>query len=186
MRHAVLLLRDHPALAGWQTFEETNLPTALQIATYRKIKSLDPRHLILIVITNEYTPGWYRRTYSDEAQDLLLIDCYPYKQRYDGWPYIHEAMRSLHDEQKKPVPIIPIIQVKLQMTTSEMSWLANIGQMFAVVAYFYWGRYIDLNSPQRAVVISIEGSAPAPGAGSVIIKHERISPAASGRSHCSF
>lgn len=53
------------------------------------------------------------------------------------------------------MPIIPIIQVKLQMTTSEMSWLANIGQMFAVVAYFYWGRYIDLNSPQRAVVISI-------------------------------
>ena len=39
---------------------------------------------------------------------------------------------------------------------------------------------------RRAVVSSIEGSAPAPGAGSVIMKHERISPAASGRSHSSF
>ena len=39
---------------------------------------------------------------------------------------------------------------------------------------------------RRAVVSSIEGSAPAPGAGSVIMKHERILPAASGRSHSSF
>ena len=39
---------------------------------------------------------------------------------------------------------------------------------------------------RRAVVSSIDGSAPAPGAGSVIMKHERIAPAASGRSHSSF
>ena len=32
-----------------------------------------------------------------------------------------------------------------------------------------------------AVVDSIDGSAPAPGAGSVIAKQDRISPAASGR-----
>lgn len=54
------------------------------------------------------------------------------------------------------MPIIPIIQVDdLGMTTAEMAWLANISQIVAVGAYFYWGRFIDLNSPQRAVVISI-------------------------------
>ena len=37
-----------------------------------------------------------------------------------------------------------------------------------------------------AVVDSMAGSEPAPGAGSVIAKHERISPAASGRRYCSF
>ena len=33
---------------------------------------------------------------------------------------------------------------------------------------------------RRAVVFNIDGSDPAPGAGSVIMKHERISPAARG------
>ena len=37
-----------------------------------------------------------------------------------------------------------------------------------------------------AVVDSIDGSAPAPGAGSVIAKQDRVSPAASGRRYCSF
>jgi len=37
-----------------------------------------------------------------------------------------------------------------------------------------------------AVVDSIDGSAPAPGAGSVIAKQDRISPAASGRRYFSF
>ena len=39
---------------------------------------------------------------------------------------------------------------------------------------------------RRAVVSSIPGSEPEPGAGSVIMKHERIAPEASGRSHSSF
>ena len=39
---------------------------------------------------------------------------------------------------------------------------------------------------RRAVVSSIDGSEPEPGAGSVIIKHERMSPAASGRRYSSF
>ena len=39
------------------------------------------------------------------------------------------------------------------------------------------------SSPSRtAVVFSIDGSAPAPGAGSVIAKIERVAPAQSGRS----
>jgi MFS family permease len=54
------------------------------------------------------------------------------------------------------MPIIPLIQVdQLHMTTAEVSWLASIGQIVAVGAYFYWGRYIDLRSPQRAVVVNI-------------------------------
>src|SRR5687767_14550333 len=71
-RHAVMLLRDHPALAAWQTYEETNLPPETQVAVYRKVKSLDPHHPIITVTTNEYSEGWYRRTYSDDAQDLVM------------------------------------------------------------------------------------------------------------------
>jgi hypothetical protein len=110
MRHAVELLRDHPAVAGWQTYEETNLPPAQQVAVYRKIKGWDPDHPIIIVTTNEYSEGWYRRTYSDDAQDILMIDFYPYKRRYDGWVYIHRTVPAILAVQKRPVPIIPIIQ----------------------------------------------------------------------------
>jgi hypothetical protein len=110
MRRAVELLRDHPALAGWQTYEETNLPPAQQVAVYRKIKGWDPDHPILIATTNEYSEGWYRRTYSDDAQDILMIDFYPYKRRYDGWVYIHRIVPAILAAQKRPVPIIPIIQ----------------------------------------------------------------------------
>ncbi len=108
--HAVMLLRDHPALAGWQTYEETNLPPAAQIATYRKIKRWDPKHPVIVVTTNEYSPGWYQRTYSDDAQDLLMVDFYPYKRRYDGWVYLRQAVPALRAAQKRPVPIIPILQ----------------------------------------------------------------------------
>jgi hypothetical protein len=126
MQHAVLLLRDHPALAGWQTFEETNLPIQQQVAVYRKIKSWDPRHPVITVVSNEYSPGWYRRTFSPEAQDLVMIDYYPYKRSYDGWVYIRMSVPSLvaasqsleegHGSGKegvtrrRSVPIIPIIQ----------------------------------------------------------------------------
>src|SRR5262249_8539321 len=68
-------------------------------------------------------------------------------------------------------PIIPLIQVdQLGMTTTQMSWLANLAQIVAVGAVFYWGRYIDLHSPQRAVVMNILWNALIPlfyiGAGS--------------------
>jgi MFS family permease len=54
------------------------------------------------------------------------------------------------------MPIIPLIQVdRLHMNSSDLSWMAIAGQVVAVVAYFHWGRYIDLRSPQRAVVVSI-------------------------------
>ena len=54
------------------------------------------------------------------------------------------------------MPIIPLVQVdELKMTTQDLSWLAILSQLVAVFAYFYWGRYIDFKSPQRAVVICI-------------------------------
>ena len=46
---------------------------------------------------------------------------------------------------------------------------------------------ITYSSPSRvALDVSIDGSDPAPGGGSVMQKHERIVPAASGRSQRSF
>jgi hypothetical protein len=124
-RHAVLLLRDHPALAAWQTFEETNLPPEPQIAVYRKIKSWDPRHPIIIATTNEYSEGWYRRTYSDDAQDVLMIDFYPYKRRYDGWIYIWRSVPAMLAVQKRRIPIIPIIQASSAThvpTSDDTTW----------------------------------------------------------------
>ncbi len=54
------------------------------------------------------------------------------------------------------VPIIPIIQVDyLRMGPRELSWMVILSQLVAVCAYFYWGRFIDTHSPQRAVVLNI-------------------------------
>jgi carbohydrate binding protein with CBM4/9 domain len=125
VRHTVLLLRDHPALAAWQTFEETNLPPEVQIAVYRKVKGLDPRHPVINILTNEYSPGWYRRTYSDDAQDIVMIDYYPYKRGYDGWPYIGISVPALRAIQKRPLPIIPMIQASSSarvVTAEDTAW----------------------------------------------------------------
>jgi hypothetical protein len=109
-KRAVLLLRDHPALAAWQTFEETSLPPEIQVAVYRKIKRWDPLHPVIVVVTNEYAPGSYRRTYTDDAQDVVMIDFYPYKRGYDGWVYLRQSIPALRAAQRRPVPILPIIQ----------------------------------------------------------------------------
>ncbi len=54
------------------------------------------------------------------------------------------------------VPLIPIIQVnELHMAKSELGLLANISQLIAIPGYFFWGRYVDRESPQKAVVYSI-------------------------------
>jgi hypothetical protein len=110
VQHAVMLLRDHPALAAWETFEETNQPAEVQVAVYRKIKRWDLRHPVMTILTNEYSAGWYHRTYSDDAQDVVMIDYYPYKRGYEGWIYIPASVRALPAEQKRPVPIIPLLQ----------------------------------------------------------------------------
>jgi predicted MFS family arabinose efflux permease len=54
------------------------------------------------------------------------------------------------------IPLIPVIQVnELHISKSEVAVLTNVMQVVAVVAYFYWGRYVDRRSPQRAVVVNI-------------------------------
>jgi len=54
------------------------------------------------------------------------------------------------------VPIIPVVQVnQLHISKTELAIMSNVMQMVAVVGYFYWGRYVDRESPQRAVVVNI-------------------------------
>lgn len=54
------------------------------------------------------------------------------------------------------IPLIPVIQVdELHMKSEELAVLANLSQVVAVVGYFYWGRYVDRHSPQRAVVLNV-------------------------------
>jgi MFS family permease len=53
-------------------------------------------------------------------------------------------------------PAIPIIQVdRLHISTKNIALLANLAQMTAAGAYFYWGRYVDRHSPLKAVVVNI-------------------------------
>jgi MFS family permease len=54
------------------------------------------------------------------------------------------------------VPIIPLIQVdELHITKTQLAWMFNLMQVVAIAFYFYWGRYVDRKSPQRAVVVNI-------------------------------
>jgi MFS family permease len=54
------------------------------------------------------------------------------------------------------VPIIPLIQVdELHITKTQLAVMFNLMLIVAIVFYFYWGRYVDRKSPQRAVVLNI-------------------------------
>jgi MFS family permease len=54
------------------------------------------------------------------------------------------------------MPVIPIVQVdQLKISTGSIALLANLSQIVAAGAYFYWGRYIDVYSPVKAVVVNI-------------------------------
>jgi MFS family permease len=54
------------------------------------------------------------------------------------------------------IPIIPLVQVDiLSITKTQLAVMANVLQVVAIVSYFYWGRYVDRYSPQRAVVINV-------------------------------
>lgn len=53
-------------------------------------------------------------------------------------------------------PVIPIVQVdQLHVSTGTIAWLANLSQIVAALAYFFWGRYIDRHSPVRAVAVNL-------------------------------
>lgn len=54
------------------------------------------------------------------------------------------------------VPLIPLIQVdELHTTSPQIALLSNMTQAAAVIGYFFWGRYVDRNSPQKAVIINV-------------------------------
>lgn len=54
------------------------------------------------------------------------------------------------------VPLIPVIQVdELHIQKSELALLSNLSQLVAMIFFFYWGRFVDRRSPQRAVVVNI-------------------------------
>ncbi|NLC58437.1 MAG: MFS transporter [Armatimonadetes bacterium] len=54
------------------------------------------------------------------------------------------------------LPLYPIFQVdRLHVSTPQMGWLAQISQVTMILAYFYWGRYVDLLSPLRAVALNV-------------------------------
>jgi MFS family permease len=53
-------------------------------------------------------------------------------------------------------PVVPIVQVdELHISTAMIAVLANISQLVAAAAYFYWGRFVDRRGPLDAVVVNI-------------------------------
>ncbi|MDH7571568.1 MAG: MFS transporter, partial [Armatimonadota bacterium] len=54
------------------------------------------------------------------------------------------------------MPLIPIYQVdRLHISTAQIGLLAQVAQVTSIFAYFYWGRFVDLKSPLRGVVINV-------------------------------
>jgi len=54
------------------------------------------------------------------------------------------------------IPIIPLLQVdELHIETWQVSILTVATQVTMVGAFFYWGRFVDMRSPQMGVVVNI-------------------------------
>lgn len=54
------------------------------------------------------------------------------------------------------IPIIPLLQVdELHIQTWQVSILTVATQITMVGAFFYWGRFVDIRSPQLGVVVNI-------------------------------
>jgi MFS family permease len=53
-------------------------------------------------------------------------------------------------------PLYPVFQVDtLHITAAQVALLANISTVIWMFSYFYWGKYVDMRSPLRAVVINV-------------------------------
>lgn len=53
-------------------------------------------------------------------------------------------------------PLVPIYQVdRLHINTAQVGVLSQVAQVTGILAYFYWGRFVDLRSPLRGVVINV-------------------------------
>ena len=54
------------------------------------------------------------------------------------------------------VPLYPVFQVdNLHITAAQVALLSNIATIIWMFSYFYWGKYVDMRSPLKAVVINV-------------------------------
>jgi len=53
-------------------------------------------------------------------------------------------------------PLYPVFQVdQLHITTTQVAVLSNVTTVVWMLSYLYWGRYVDLQSPLKAVAINV-------------------------------
>lgn len=53
-------------------------------------------------------------------------------------------------------PLFPVFQVDvLKITAAQVAMLSNIATIIWMFSYFYWGKYVDMKSPLRAVVVNV-------------------------------
>jgi len=53
-------------------------------------------------------------------------------------------------------PLYPVFQVdRLHITAAQVALLSNAATIIWMISYFYWGKYVDMRSPLKAVVVNI-------------------------------
>jgi len=53
-------------------------------------------------------------------------------------------------------PLYPVFQVdRLHITASQVAMLSNISTVIWMFSYLYWGKYVDMQSPLKAVVVNV-------------------------------
>ncbi len=53
-------------------------------------------------------------------------------------------------------PLYPVFQVdRLHISAAQVAFLSNTSTVIWMVSYFYWGKYVDVRSPLRAVVVNV-------------------------------
>lgn len=53
-------------------------------------------------------------------------------------------------------PLYPVFQVdRLHITAAQVAILANTSTIIWMFSYFYWGKYVDVKSPLKAVVVNV-------------------------------
>lgn len=53
-------------------------------------------------------------------------------------------------------PLYPVFQVdRLHISASQVAFLSNVTTIVWMVSYFYWGKYVDMRSPLKAVVVNV-------------------------------
>jgi len=53
-------------------------------------------------------------------------------------------------------PLYPVFQVdRLHISAAQVALLSNVATIIWMISYFYWGKYVDVRSPLKAVVVNI-------------------------------